>query len=119
MGDLIENVMVETYRDPKKNYPRVRVCPGQGLNEHWNIRFPRDLRKQFDIGQKFYCNLAVGHNQYMLKGEIELIQKITFSHGGRKTKEELAPEVPNTKKKLKKKVDKDKEPKIGQRKLKF
>ena len=120
MAELFRHVMVETYRDPSRPYPRVRPCSGQGLNTHWNIRFPRDLRKQFQVGQKFYCDLAEGRNQYMLKGEIELIQKVTFSHGGKKVKEEIAPATPSgPPKKVQKVKDKDKEPKIGQRKLKF
>ena len=120
MGDLIKNVMVETYRDPSRPYPRVRVCPGQGLNEHWNIRFPRDLRKQFQIGQKFHCDLAEGNNQYMLRGSIQLVQTTTFSHSGKKTKEEYSPVEPTGKsKKIKKVKTKDNSPKMGQRKLKF
>lgn len=120
MGELYRNVMVETYRDPKKDYPRVRVCPGQNLRTDWNITFPRDLRKQFNIGQRFYCDITEGNGCYRLKGEIQLIQTVTFSHGGKKTKEELAP-APSTgpAKKVQKVKDKDKEPKIGQRKLKF
>lgn len=120
-GDFFPHVMVETYRDSKKPHPRVRVCPGQGLRTDLNIRFPRELRKQFDIGQKFHCDLAEGNNQYMLKGDIQLIQTTTFSHSGKKTKEDFTPAQATGKPKKVKKVKGkgDIGPKMGQRKLKF
>jgi len=88
MGNLIK-AQVETYYDSKKGYLRVRPCPGQGLNENWNVRFPKGLRSEFKEGQKFSCNIEAKRNHYILKGDIELIQKITFNHGGKKTAEDI------------------------------
>lgn len=120
-GDLIKNVMVETYRDGKKPHLRVRVCPGQGLREDWNIQFPRALREEFTTGQKFHCDIAESNNCYRLKGDIQLIQTVTFSHGGKKTKEDFTPAQATGKPKKAKKIKGkgDTGPKMGQRKLKF
>ncbi len=120
MDKLFRNVMVETYNDHKSDHLRVRPCSDQDLNTSWNIRFPRDLRNQFQVGQKFYCDLVEGNKQYILKSEVRLIQTITFSHAGKKVAEELKP-VPTSK--SIETVQKEKAliemPKLGQRKLKF
>jgi len=119
MEQVHRNVMVETYRDPKKPYPRVRPCPGQGLND-WNIRFPRELRSEFQVGQKFYCDLRDGPNQYILVGEVQLIQTITFNHGGKKVKEEITPTISKPTSSVVEDQSKVLEtPKLGQRKIKF
>lgn len=117
MGNLIK-AQVETYYDYKKGYIRVRPCEGQGLNTSWNVRFPRALRDEFKEGQKFSCNIEAKRNHYILKGEIELIQKITFSHGGKKTAEAIVgmETVASSSNKVKKQVE---VPKLGMRKIKF
>jgi len=121
MGNVIR-AQVETYFDAKKGYIRVRPVPGQGLKENFNVRFPRALRSQFETGQKFFCDIEEKRGHYILKGEIELVQKITFSHGGKKKKEEVTlsnnQQTKNKTAKVKE-TKKPEVPKLGQRKLKF
>jgi len=104
--------LVESYMDYKKGYIRIRPCEGQGLNSHWNLRFPRKFRDNLEPGVKFMTALKTGRSHYIPQGEIQWLQAVSINMRGQEQSRSKRPKVtPNNKPAA--------TPKLGKRKIQF
>lgn len=54
VGNYIDNVQGESFRDAETNRIRVRPLPNQGISTHLVIECLKSIREAHPIGTKFY-----------------------------------------------------------------
>jgi hypothetical protein len=80
IGDIIENIECESFKDPETGRIRVRPLPGQGLPTKIVIECSSDERKAHPVGTKFktenvkVCKKSDG--RIYLRAKDQMIYKI-------------------------------------------